>query len=160
MCRYFVHQLLRESDRERQSERGGSGDWKKMRDERRPTWERKEENERDLQRSRFTGLLGNALWKDWEKNVSIGMQIRPVSGRRGEGLSGLQRQWFAGIHLPSISGPINEELGGEGERGRAVARCRSSYRMGIKKAQAVIHEEFQQSGKQARGVGGGCWNTA
>lgn len=32
--------------------------------------------------------------------------------------------------------------------------------MGIKRAQAVIREEFQQSGKQARGVGGGCWNTA
>lgn len=71
----------------------------------------------------------------------------------------LHRQSFASIQLPSISGPINEgleERAGRGQRGfgGATARCRRRHRKGIKRVQAVIREEFKQSGN--KGGGGGC----
>lgn len=87
-----------------------------------------------------------------------------VAGRVRSGcMKWLHRQSFASIQLPSISGPINEGLegragrgqGGLGEGGRATARCRRKHRMGIKRARAVIREEFQPSGNKSGG-GGAC----
>lgn len=88
------------------------------------------------------------------------MQIRPVCGcRQGEGErvceGGLRRQSFASIHLLSISGPINEELerGGEG-RGQRTPRGQrpgvgGATEWEIKRARAVIREEFQPSGNKS-----------
>lgn len=61
----------------------------------------------------------------------------------------------------SISGQINEGLEGRVGRGHrglsggATARCWRRKRMGIKRTQAVIREEFQPSSNRS-GVGGGC----
>lgn len=77
-------------------------------------------------------------------------------------MKGLHRQSFASIQLPSISGAINEGVerrAGRGQRGLgekgggAMARCRRRHRMGIKRARAVIREEFQPSGNKS----GGGW---
>lgn len=75
-------------------------------------------------------------------------------------MKGLHRQSFASIQLPSISGQINEGLEGRAGRGHrglsggATARCWRRKRMGIKRTQAVIREEFQQSSNRS---GDGGW---
>lgn len=85
-----------------------------------------------------------------------------VTGRVRSGcMKGLHRQSFASIQLPSISGQINEGLEGRVGRGHrglsggATARCWRRKRMGIKRTQAVIREEFQPSSNRS-GVGGCC----
>lgn len=80
--------------------------------------------------------------------------LHGVTGRvRSGGMKSLLRQSFASIQFPSISGPINERLGGRTAGGGQRPGV-GGDRMGIKRAQALIREEFLQRRTQERWGGG------